>query len=285
MTDPRAATEPGTPSPFPEFTSIKTLQLKKWEEDWLGADNRYPRQPTTPSEWFSKKYPEQAKIHGTPFLELTEQDSEGFTQINPLSANIDFLASILGGDNRLGHHVVYLEGEMQWYFKDSDGIYKPTSDEKLGNLLRALLIRCAEEMPENVHKFSLFQEFRSDKTIRAVVHRAKSIHAADHTFFSPEAKHQRQKGPEIHERVARIFIEQAFERQPGEVLTLTNAYLYFCEFLRTKGIQPVTRSIFKGMFAPLIRDAFNVGLRNDVIDQATQHQTAGWKGLRAVQGQ
>jgi len=43
---------------------------------------------------------------------------------------------------------------------------------------------------------------------------------------------------------------------------------------------PVKRSIFKGMFAPLIRDAFNLDLRNDVIDQETQHQTAGWKGLR-----
>jgi hypothetical protein len=37
------------------------------------------------------------------------------------------------------------------------------------------------------------------------------------------------------------------------------------------------------MFAPLIRDAFNLGLRNDVIDQATHKQTAGWKGLRAVE--
>lgn len=48
---------------------------------------------------------------------------------------------------------------------------------------------------------------------------------------------------------------------------------------------PVKRSIFKGMFAPLIREVFDLGLRNDVIDKVTQHQTAGWKGLRAVQVQ
>jgi hypothetical protein len=42
---------------------------------------------------------------------------------------------------------------------------------------------------------------------------------------------------------------------------------------------PAKRFIFKGMFAPLIRDAFNLGLRNNVIDQATNHQTAGWKGV------
>jgi hypothetical protein len=122
-----------------------------------------------------------------------------------MSANIDFLAAALGGDARLGHQVVYLEGEMQWYFYDGrPQLYKPTSAEKLGNLLRGLLIRCAEELPENVHKLNLFQEFRSDKTIRSIVHRAKSILAADHTFFSPESKHARLKGVEVHERVARI---------------------------------------------------------------------------------
>jgi len=42
---------------------------------------------------------------------------------------------------------------------------------------------------------------------------------------------------------------------------------------------PVKRSQFKGMFAPIIRDVFDLGLRNDVIDGTTNHQTAGWKGL------
>jgi len=60
---------------------------------------------------------------------------------------------------------------MAWYFYDcKDRIYKQTSDEKLGNLLRALLLRCADEMPGNVHKLNLFLEFRSDKTIRSIVH-------------------------------------------------------------------------------------------------------------------
>ncbi len=130
-----------------------------------------------------------------------------------------------------------------------------------------------------------FLEFRSDKIIRAVIHRAKSTLAADHTFFSPESKHARLKGVEVHERLAKVFVEQILERQPGEVLTLTNAYLVFIEFLKQKSMVPVKRSIFKGMFTPLIRDAFNLGLRNDVIDQATNHQTAGWKGLRALEVQ
>jgi hypothetical protein len=273
-----------TPEVIHDQISTARLQLKKWKpEPWLLTDYAIDQKPTTPSEYFSKMFPAHAKVWGCPFIELAEDIADGLKKINPLSANLDFLASILGGDERMGHKVIYLEGEMQWYYLDQpSNIFKPTTAERLGNLLRALLIRCAEELPENVHKFNLFLEFRSDKIIRAVIHRAKSILAADHTFFSPESKHARLKGVEVHERVARVFVEQVLERQPGEVLTLTSAYLYFCEFLRQKSMVPVKRSIFKGMFAPLIRDAFNLGLRNDVIDQATNHQTAGWKGLRAL---
>ncbi len=281
-TDPATMTEPAKPLPFPEIPTTKKLQLKKWEEPWLLNDSGYPREPKTPSEWFSKRFSDQAKIYGCPFLELNEQSSEGFTKINALSANIDFLASILGGEKRFGHHVIYFEPDMQFYFRDADQIYKPTSEEKLGSLLRALLIRCAEELPENVSKFSLFQEFRSDKTIRAVVRRAKCILAADHTFFGPESKHERQKGPEMHERVARVFIEQALEKQPGEMLTLTNAYLYFCEYLKQQGMEPVKRNIFKRIFSPLIREEFNLCLRNDLVNGTTKKQSRGWKGLRAV---
>jgi len=278
---------PATPEIIHDQISTARLQLKKWEpEPWPLTEYAIDRKPSTPSEWFSKHFPAHAKVWGCPFIELAEDIADGLKKINPLSANLDFLAAILGGDETMGHKVIYLEGEMQFYYLDQpSGIFKPTTPEKLGNLLRALLIRCAEELPDSVHKLNLFLEFRSDKTIKAVVNRAKSILAADHTFFAVDSKHKRQKGVEVHERVARVFVEQVLERQPGEVLTLTNAYLVFCEYLRQKSMVPVKRSIFKGMFAPLIRDAFNLGLRNDVIDQATNHQTAGWKGLRAVQVQ
>jgi hypothetical protein len=278
---------PATPEIIHDQLSTARLQLKKWEpEPWLFGDRATDRKPTTPSEWFSKHFPAHAKVWGCPFIELAEDIADGLKKINPLAPNLDFLAAILGGDSRLGHKVIYLEGEVQFYYQDQpSGIFKPTSDQKLGNLLRAYLISCAEELPDSVYKLNLFLEFRSDKIIRSIVQRAKSILAADHTFFSVDSKHQRQKGPEIHERLARIFVEQVLERQPGEVLTLTNAYLVFCEYLRQKSMVPVKRSIFKGMFAPLIRDAFNLGLRNDVIDQATNHQTAGWKGSRALEVQ
>jgi hypothetical protein len=272
------------PNVIHDQLSAARLHLKKWEaEPWPPLEYAFDRKPTTPSEWFSKMFPEQAKTHGCPFIELVEDRADGLRRINPLAQNLDFLAAILGGDSKLEHKVIYLEGEMQWYYLDPrDTLFKPTTDEKLANLLRAYLIRCAEELPDSVHKLNLFLEFRSDKTIRAIIHRAKSILAADHTFFSVESRHQRQKGPEIHERLARVFVEQVLERQPGEFLTLSNAYLIFCEYLRGKGMVPVKRTIFKRMFCPLVRDAFNVGLRHDIINPETQKQGDGWKGIGAL---
>jgi len=275
-------------SPIPDIThdqlSTARLQLRKWErEPWLLTEYAIDRKPTTPSEWFSKMFPEQARIFGCPFVELAEETGDGLTKINPLAPNLDFLAAILGGDEKMGHKVIYLEGECQFYYRDQpSGIFKPTSDEKMANLLRALLVRCAEELPDTVHKLNLFLEFRSDKTIRAAIHRAKGILAADHSFFSVESKHQREKGPEIHERLARVFAEDLLERKPGEVLTLTNAHLIFTEFLKLKSMVPVKRTTFKDMLAPIIRQVFDLGLRNDVIDRATNHQTAGWKDLHPL---
>ena len=52
------------------------------------------------------------------------------------------------------------------------------------------------------------------------------------TNYSVESKNQRQKGVEVPERVARVFVEQVLEGQPGEVLTLTNAYLIITDFLK-----------------------------------------------------
>ncbi len=36
------------------------------------------------------------------------------------------------------------------------------------------------------------------------------------------------------------------------------------------------------MFAPLIREEFDLGLRNDLIIGDNPKQTSGWKNLRAV---
>lgn len=260
------------------------LQLKKYQLE----RSSYGQQPAylkleTPSEWFSYKFQEQAKIYGCPFLESVTPIDDCINRINPIAPNIDFLAAVLGGDSRLGHKVVYIEHEMAfYYYEPKEHVYKPTSEDKLGNLMRAYLIRCAEEMPGNVDKFNLAHTFRSDKIIRSIVHRAKSILSADASFFSVESKNQRQQGPELYERVARCFVEQVLERQAGEVLTLTDAYIHFCQYLRQKNMPPVNRKVFKSLVPPAVQDEFDLRVRNDLKDQATDKWHCGWKGIHAL---
>jgi hypothetical protein len=242
------------------------LQLKKWEPEPFAFGDRFSYQkPETPSEWFSHKFPEQARIYGCPFIEAIEDLGDGIKKINPLAENKDFLAATLQGDSNLGHGVVYIESEMQFYYYDCrDRIYKATSEDKLGNLMRAYLIRCAEELPNNVHKANLFYQFRSDKTIRSIIHRAKSILAADDSYFSVASKHQRQQGPELYERVARAFVDQVLERIPGEILTVNDAYVHFCEYLSRRKMPPVNRKIFKSLVPPVVKEHFDLGIRNDL---------------------
>jgi len=92
-----------------------------------------------------------------------------------------------------------------------------------------------------------------------------------------------KRGPELYERVARCFVEQVLERVPGETLLLTDAYLQFCEYLRSRGMEPVQRRIFKKLVPPVIQQEFELGIRNDIrgLEGAGWH--CGWKGIRAVE--
>lgn len=260
-----------------ELASARPQNLKLYEPDpdWL----RERAEPKTPNEWFGRRYPEQIEKFGSPFLELVEIIDNFTHQVIVISLNHDFFASALGGRSDLGHRVVYFEPEMQWYFKDSDGIYKPTTAEKLANLYRALMMKCAQAMPANVHKLNLFHEFRNDKTARAVVQRAKSILAADHTFFSATSTHQRIRGIELFERVARKFVDELLTSEPGQILKLADAFAVFRGLLKQRELPDIKRSDFKAVIVPLIRDQFNVALRND-LDGAGGR---GWKGVKMLQ--
>jgi hypothetical protein len=254
--------------------------LKLYEPDRFHYDQQ-PAHPKTPNEWFGHKYPEQTEMYGSPFLELHEPLDQFSVQVLPIVINTDFFAGMLGGRCDLGHHTIYYEPEMQWYFKDSDNIYKPTSPEKLANLYRALMLKCAEEMPANVHKLNLFHEFRSDKTAKSVVQRAKSILAADSSFFSATSSHQRIRGIEIMERVARKYVYEWLSAEPGQILRLTDAYAVFRGLLKQRELPDIKRSDFKAVVGPLIREQFNVALRNDLPGVGSG--VRGWKGVKLLQ--
>src|ERR1017187_9842240 len=166
-------------------------------------------------------------------------------QVMLVTLNLDFFASVLGGRRDLGHHVIYFEPEMQWYFKDSDHIFKPTSPEKLQNQYRALMMKCAEAMPGQVHKLNLVHEFRNDKTAKAVVQRAKSILAADQSYFSATSPHSRVRGIELFERVARRFVDEMLCCEPGQILKLADAYTVFRGLLKERELPDIKRRINK----------------------------------------
>jgi hypothetical protein len=235
--------------------------------------------PTTPNQWFVQRYPDQYDQYGSPFLELTQPIDQFTSQILLVTINQDFFAAVLGGRRDLGHHIIYYECECNWYYKDVDNVYKPTTADKLANQYRALLMKCASNMPANVHKLNLVHEWRSDKYSRSVVNRAKSICLASPHFFSATSPHQRIRGPEIHERLLMKYVSEALTSEPGNILMLQDDYLAYCRLVKQKELVPVKRSDFKAMVIPMIKDQFNTGLRNDLVVDGRSGQR-GWKNVR-----
>jgi hypothetical protein len=256
--------------------------LRLYEPGRFSQFGQDPEPAKTPNEWFVQRYPDAYENHGSPFLELVESLDQFTVQVLPITINHDFFASVLGGRRDLGHHVVYYEGELAWYFKDSDGIFKSTTPEKLMNVYRALMMKCAHDMPPNVHKLNLVHEWRSDRTAKMIIQRAKSILAADHSFFSPTSRYQRIRGQELTERVARKFVDEMLTCEPGQILRLGDAYSVFRGLLKQRDLPDIKRSDFKAIVTPLIREQFHVALRNDLPSDGVAG-VRGWKNVGLVQ--
>lgn len=237
----------------------------------------------TANEWFCTKFPMQVKVFGSPFLEQSGTDSLGLAISTPLVPNIDFFAACLGGDETLGHRIVYYAAELQFYYYDpADQLYHSTTDAKLGNLYRALMARCAAEVKGDGHLANVFYTFRSDATVKSVVNRAKSLLEADTSFFGVESHNERVQGPELHQRLARVFAGKLLEPCPGSILTIGQAFNLYNKFASSRKQDPIPRPDFKCVMAETIREAYDLGVRNDLMDAETQKQQCGWLGLRPV---
>ena len=101
----------------------------------------------------------------------------------------------------------------------------------------------------------------------------------DSSFFSATSPNLRVKGQELHERVARLFVDELLTSEPGQILKLSEAYSVFRQMLKRRELPDIKRSDFKAVVGPLIRDEFNVALRND-LDNAGGR---GWKGVKMIQ--
>jgi hypothetical protein len=146
------------------------------------------------------------------------------------------------------------------------------------SLLGIPTMQCAQAMPTNVLTLNLVHEFRSDKVTKAVVLKAKSVLAADESFFSACSPHQRICGTEPFERVARVFVENLLTKESGQNLRLPDAYAIFRGLLRERDLPDIKRSEFKAVVGPLMREKFDCGLRNDLDGAGVR----GWKGVRLL---
>lgn len=69
--------------------------------------------------------------------------------------------------------------------------------------------------------------------------------------------------------------------EPGKVLLLHDAYAVFLKMAKRQALEPIKRSEFRDMMVPLIREQFDVGLRNDLVIDERQG-VRGWKDLRVL---
>lgn len=212
-------------------------------------------------------------------MEAVVEDVEtGRKLITAVSMNDCFLGAALS-DSQLGHSAVFYEPEQQWYFLEPrDNCYHPTSEAKLMLLLSSLLVRCAEEMPAGVDKINLFVKFRGDEQLKAVVKQARSILAADSSFFSPTSPFRRVEGLEQHGRLARQFVGRLIKPQPDQLLSIGDCYDGFSGYCRNNGVEPVARKVFRRMIVEIIKEEFAVGFRSDLKDTEGRY-LRGWKGL------
>jgi hypothetical protein len=264
-----------------------TVQLVKYKPvPWLFR-NDLPEPPVkTPSEWFSKRWPEQAETFGTPFLEAKLHDGDLEQHVNPLSLNEIFFAGILAGNQELGHKVVYYTPGEEFYFKDprEGGIFKPTFEEKLKTLLSLYILECAEQLKDTTPKLNLFVRFRKDDELQKVVNKAKSLLAVDKSFFGADSPNIRTGGEEEKEKVAKTFISLVIELNPQNNMTLADTYAVFREFSGKQGVKLVERRHFEDLAGDIIKEQYGLALRNDILNGSGRHQR-GWRGLGLRQEQ
>lgn len=268
-------------------STIRRITLSKWNSDYsMLLDGMVEPDPQTPSEWFSQRFIKQASTYGAPILEeqyTIQEDGERVTRIRPLQLNEDFFAAVLGGKQRLGHQVVYYVPEGVFYFMDHrEGAFVATTESKLQTLLSQYLIRCSEAMGDTVDIEKLFGELRDARSLNRIIQKAKSILAADESFFTGAAGHKRKIGGEVFDPTAepphKLFIREGMVVEPQQITTVKDAYQHFSRYCEIHGFTPVERKHFKSLIAEVVRGEFGLGLRNDLKVNGGR-ATSGWRGI------
>jgi hypothetical protein len=143
--------------------------------------------------------------------------------------------------------------------------------------MRGYFQRCALEVQKDVNVYQLFTTFCEDKTIEAIVERAKSILRCSDDYFSVNSPCSRVNGIENHEKLARTFCERCIVSSPGSVILAAQVYDRFTALVRERDLAPIKRKQFKDLVSPIIRDKFGIGLRGDLVVDGRYQR--GWMDL------
>jgi P4 family phage/plasmid primase-like protien len=137
-------------------------------------------EPITPNDWFKKKFPGLAEIHGEP----VSLQSKG-NRIKASDLNESFMAATLGETATPGEPIVYLRGENRFYtYSQKQGIYLLASEEDISARLSNLLLLCARACKEHCDVDALEFGLRDSSALAGAVKRAKSVNVVPDNFFS-----------------------------------------------------------------------------------------------------
>jgi hypothetical protein len=134
----------------------------------------------TPNDWFKKKFPGLAEIHGEP---VSLQSKGNRTKASDL--NESFMAATLGEQANPDTPTVYLRGENRFYtYSAKHGIYLLASEEDVSGRLSALLLSCARACKEHCDVDALEFGLRDSSALAGAVKRAKSLNVVPDNFFA-----------------------------------------------------------------------------------------------------
>jgi P4 family phage/plasmid primase-like protien len=134
----------------------------------------------TPNDWFKKKFPALAGIHGEP---VSLKSINNRTKASDL--NESFMAATLGEQANSDAPTVYLRGENRFYtYSPKHGIYLLASEEDISARLSALLLLCARACKEHCDVDALEFGLRDSAALAGAVKRAKSLNVVPDNFFT-----------------------------------------------------------------------------------------------------
>ncbi|MEI6716042.1 MAG: hypothetical protein WCO60_20015 [Verrucomicrobiota bacterium] len=242
-------------------------------------------QAATPENWFTLRFPVEARRYGAPFLFQSVVNGLSHHALRPQLLNEDFFAAMLGGEKGLGHQIVYCPGDGFWFWDPAVEAFCPTTDAKMEILMSNYLVKYGEAFGTGLDVMFLYDKHRKPAVLKRVVAKAMAILEADESFFQGALGQPRYvEGKRVLPQPVASplsFIVSAVTRQEGSTITASEAYLAYSRYCERSGQLKVTLTEFKSLLNGPLYDRFQSRLRHD-IPTDDGRQTHGWKNVTLV---